>query len=126
MGSSALGVWKELGICLKRDPQNPLAVKNSFKVDDMITRVIADGEHLFKNVRCNFYNLWTKYKFNPKISESVFEKYKDQYGLTSREISWQHIEKLFEYQSNLEFKLAPRLTKSCFELQSNYSKICLC
>merc|ERR1712001_238161 len=120
---SALGVWKELGICLKRNNQNPLSIENSFEVDGMICRIIADPEHLIKNSRCGIYNEWTKHKSDPRLSEAIFVKYKDEYGLTSPFFSWQHIEKLYEFDSNREFKYAPRLNSSCFDLKSNYSKM---
>ena len=122
MGSCARAVWKIFGISLQRDPKNPLKITNSFQVDDMIIRACPDPEHEIKNTRCGLYNLAKKNIF-PVIGESVFLKYKIGYNLSSPQINFLHIQHLYEFERDKEFRYAPKLSPACFEFKTNFARM---
>ena len=123
-GSCNQGVWRELGIKLARDPKNPLNIKNSFQMHGMKIYVFADPEHVIKNWRNALFNQFMK-DFLFKISEETFTKYAESHHLVSRSVNFAHFQLLHKFQQTREYKYAPRLTDSCFDLKNNYSKMCV-
>ena len=109
MGSCNIGVWRDLGIDLTRDPSDIMRLNNYFLMCGIKVYVFADREHVIKNNRCALYNQW-KSGFKFKISEGFFEKYKESHNLVSRDVDWEHFIQLHKYDRSREYKLAPKLT----------------
>ena len=129
MGPCNMGVWRIFEIDLARNPLDPLQMKNTFVVDGMTIWVCADFEHVLKNWRCAWYNMFVGTKnrpsFNFQLSEASFSKYKEAYDLVSIEACFGHIVELHKFQKVSVYKYAPRLTDECFALTNNYSKMCV-
>ena len=121
-GSSNAAVWKDLGIDLSRNKENPLEIKNYFVLNGQTIYAFADFEHVIKNWRNAWFNRnkGTKKEpsFNFKLSEASFSKYREEYGLVSRDCCIDHVKALFAFDECREYKLAPHLTRECFELTS--------
>ena len=98
-----------------------MKIEHTKEKKNMVTKLeigfVCDAVHLDKNIRSMLEN----HDFD--ISKESFEKYKDEYKLTSRTVKFEYVLELIEYEADNENQMAPRLQKKKVHNLSSHQKM---
>ena len=106
--------------------ENRLALLGDMKIEhtkekkNMVNKLeigfVCDAVHLDKNIR----SMLETHNFD--ISKESFDKYKEEYKLTSRTVKFEYVLELIEYEADNENQMAPRLQKKKVSNLSSHQK----
>ena len=98
-----------------------MKIEHTIEKKNMVNKLeigfVCDAVHLDKNIR----SMLETHNFD--ISKESFDKYKEEYKLTSRTVKFEYVLELIEYEADNENQMAPRLQKKKVANLSSHQKM---